>query len=173
MGRGRSAAPIFAAGPAALTGRRVPSNLEGEFSFTGVWTPHAPEGEVRLALSRSRIRELTLDSVYTVAGLHDSLISVDTAYAVWKGARVGGSGTLGWTAPHNGRMAFTLAADSLIAFDSLLLADHRADAGDSPDRRRSAGLAKARFSWPEVWIRSRWAATRAPGCEWQQLGLPS
>ena len=108
---------------AALTGRDLPTRLEGELSVTGVIdTARAPEGELRLNLSTSRIRELTLDSVFAVAGLHDSLIRVDTGYAVWKGARVGGSGTLGWGGLHTGRMAFTLAADSLIAFDSLLLA---------------------------------------------------
>ena len=108
----------------ALTGRRLPSSLEGEFSVTGVIdSARAPEGEARLVLSTSRIREFTIDSVYGVAGLHDSMIRLDTAYAVWKDATVGGSGTLGWAAPHRGRMAFTLRADSLVAFDSLMLAE--------------------------------------------------
>ncbi len=108
---------------AALTGKELPSSLEGEVLVTGsIDTAVAPEGEMRVMLSRSRIREFTLDSVFAVAGVHDSVIRLDTAYALWKGARVGGSGTLGWAMPHTGRMAFTLAADSLIAFDSLLLA---------------------------------------------------
>ncbi|HEX6434833.1 MAG TPA: translocation/assembly module TamB domain-containing protein, partial [Gemmatimonadales bacterium] len=128
---------------AALTGRSVPSSLNGELSVTGmIDTVNAPEGDLHLALSRSRIREWTLDSVNTTAGLHDSLITVDTAYAVWKGARVGGSGTLGWTAPHNGRMEFTLAADSLIAFDSLLLAASGQTRGDSPESRPLGGTAE-------------------------------
>jgi len=123
---------------ASLTGRRLASSLEGEVSFTGVVdTNRAPEGELRLGLARSRIREFTLDSVFAVAGLHDSVIRVDTGYAVWKDATLGGSGTLGWSAPHRGRMAFTLTADSLIAFDSLLLAateQARDPALDSPLR---------------------------------------
>jgi translocation and assembly module TamB len=128
---------------AALTGRKVPSSLNGELSFTGVVdTVNAPEGDLHLALSRSRVREWTLDSVNTTASLHDSLITVDTAYAVWKGARVGGSGTLGWAAPHDGRMAFTLAADSLIAFDSLLLAASGQTRGDSPESRPLGGTAQ-------------------------------
>ena len=128
---------------AALTGRKVPSSLNGELSFTGmVDTVNAPEGDLHLALSRSRVREWTLDSVNTTASLHDSLISVDTAYAVWKAARVGGSGTLGWSAPHYGRMAFTLAADSLIAFDSLLLAASGQRRGDSPESRPLGGTAE-------------------------------
>ena len=139
---------------AALTGRDLPTRLNGELSVTGVIdTLRAPEGEVRLALSSSRLRELTLDSVFAVAGLHDSMIRVDTAYAVWKGARVGGSGTLGWGGLHTGRMAFTLAADSLIAFDSLLLAATGQTRDLGPDSRP---LGRNRpgdvFSWPGISI---------------------
>jgi translocation and assembly module TamB len=130
---------------AALTGREIPSRLNGELSATGtIDTTDAPEGELRLALATSRVREWTLDSVNIAAGLHDSVIRVDTAYAVWKGARVGGSGTLGWSAPHGGRMAFNLAADSLIAFDSLLLAVTGQTRGDSPDSRPLGGIAYAK-----------------------------
>ena len=127
---------------AALTGRKLPTSLNGELSITGkADSVSAPEGELRLALSSSRIKEFTLDSVHAVVGMHDSLIRLDTAYAVWKGARVGGSGTLGWSAPHVGRMAFTLAADSLIAFDSLLLAETGQARDTSPDSKRLGGTA--------------------------------
>src|SRR3954469_3541662 len=128
---------------AALTGSKVPSSLNGDLSLTGTTdTVNAPEGEVHLALSRSRVREWTLDSVNAVAGLHDSLIRLDTAYAVWKGAQVGGSGTLGWSAPHSGRMAFALTADSLIAFDSLLLAATGQTRGDVTESRPLGGTAR-------------------------------
>jgi translocation and assembly module TamB len=129
---------------AALTGRDLPTSLEGELLATGIIdSVSAPEGEVRLALSRSRIREWTLDSVFAVAGLHDSLIRLDTTYAVWKGARVGGSGTLGWGGEHMGRMSFELAADSLIAFDSLLLATTGQTRDIGPDSRPLGGTAQA------------------------------
>ena len=52
---------------------------------------------------------------------------------------MGGSGTLGWSAPHVGRMAFTLAADSLIAFDSLLLARRDRRGTARPTASRWAG----------------------------------
>jgi translocation and assembly module TamB len=108
----------------ALTGRRMPSNLLGELAVTGtIDTARAPEGEIRLVLSRSRLKEFTIDSVFGIAGLHDSMIRLDTAYAVWKDATLGGSGTLGWAAPYGGRMSFSLRADSLVAFDSLMLAE--------------------------------------------------
>jgi translocation and assembly module TamB len=127
---------------AALTGRKLPSSLEGELSLSGrTDTVNAPEGDLQLALSRSRIREFTLDSIHTVVGVHDSVIRLDTAYAVWKGARVGGSGRLGWNSPHNGKMSFTLAADSLIAFDSLLLAATGQTRDNSPDSRPLGGTA--------------------------------
>jgi translocation and assembly module TamB len=129
---------------AALTGRDLPTQLNGEISVTGVIdTLRAPEGELRLALSSSRLRELTLDSVFAIAGLRDSLIRVDTAYAVWKGARVGGSGTLGWGGLHTGRMEFSMVADSLIAFDSLLLATTKQTRDLTPDSRPLGGTAQA------------------------------
>ena len=63
-----------------------------------------------------------LDSAFARGRSRDSLIQVDTAFAGWQGAVATGGGTLGWGAPYTGQMAFTLIADSLIGFDSLLLA---------------------------------------------------
>ncbi|HEY9015091.1 MAG TPA: translocation/assembly module TamB domain-containing protein, partial [Gemmatimonadales bacterium] len=128
---------------AALTGKRVPSSLNGELSLSGIAdTNRAPEGELRMALSRSRISGWTLDTVNTAVGVHDSVIRLDTAYAIWKGALVGGSGTLGWSAPHRGEMSFSLSADSLGAFDSLLLAATNQNRGSSPDNRPLSGSAQ-------------------------------
>ncbi|MEA2712621.1 MAG: translocation and assembly module TamB [Gemmatimonadales bacterium] len=158
----------------ALTGRKLPTSLNGELSLSGkADTVHAPEGELHLALSRSRIREFTLDSVHAVAGLHDSLIRLDTAYAVWKGARVGGSGTLGWSAPHVGRMAFTLAADSLIAFDSLLLAASGQARDTSPDSRPLGGTATASVQLAGSLDTLEMSADgRIQNLEWQRIRSP-
>jgi hypothetical protein len=107
----------------ALTGRDYTSALAGELRVSGSTdTLRAPEGDVELALTRSRLREWTLDSVFARGRSRDSVIRVDTAYAEWQGASAAGGGTLGWGAPHTGQMAFNLVADSLIGFDSLLLA---------------------------------------------------
>jgi translocation and assembly module TamB len=107
----------------ALTGQELPTSLTGEMRVTGsIDTLRAPEGDLELALTRSRVREWTIDSVFARGGSRDSIIRVDTAYAEWQGARAAGAGTLGWAAPHAGQMQFTLVADSLIGFDSLLLA---------------------------------------------------
>ncbi|HUF34880.1 MAG TPA: translocation/assembly module TamB domain-containing protein [Gemmatimonadales bacterium] len=107
---------------APLTGRDLPTLLTGELRATGsIDTLRAPEGDLQLALTRSRVREWTVDSVFARGGSHDSVIRLDTAYAEWQGAEAAGAGTLGWGAPHAGRMLFRLAADSLIGFDSLLL----------------------------------------------------
>ncbi|MGI9040916.1 MAG: translocation/assembly module TamB domain-containing protein [Gemmatimonadales bacterium] len=112
---------------AALSGGELPqSSLNGQLRATGsIDTLRVPEGELQLALTRSRLREWTLDSVFARGASQDSVIRVDTAYAEWQGARAAGGGTLGWAAPHSGKMAFTLVADSLIGFDSLLLAATR------------------------------------------------
>jgi translocation and assembly module TamB len=108
---------------AALTGRDLPTSLAGELKVTGsIDTLRAPEGELELALTRSRVREWIIDSLFGRGGIQDSVIRVDTAYAEWQGASAAGAGTLGWVSPHTGQMQFSLVADSLIGFDSLLLA---------------------------------------------------
>ena len=108
---------------AALRGTGPRTRLDGTLTATGsIDTLRAPEGELELALGRSRVREITLDSLYTRAALADSVIELDTIFAGWRGAVGGGSGTLGYRAPHRGTMRFTLNAGSLLAFDSLALA---------------------------------------------------
>ena len=108
---------------AALRGAGPTTSLFGDMAVSGtVDTLRAPEGSLQLSLRDSRLREWTIDTLFTRVAVADSVITVDTAYTEWKGARAGGSGTLGWARPHTGTMAFTLAADSLVAFDSLLLA---------------------------------------------------
>ncbi|MEZ0336302.1 MAG: translocation/assembly module TamB domain-containing protein [Gemmatimonadales bacterium] len=108
---------------AALTGRDLRTLLAGELRVTGsLDTLRAPEGDLQLALTRSRVREWVIDSVFGRGSLRDSVIRLDTAYAEWQGASAAGAGTLGWASPHTGQMQFSLVADSLIGFDSLLLA---------------------------------------------------
>ena len=78
-------------------GGKLPTSLAGELHATGsIDTLRAPEGELELALGRSRVREWTIDSLFGRGGVHDSVIRVDTAYAEWQGARAAGAGTLGW-----------------------------------------------------------------------------
>ena len=72
----------------------------------------------------------------------DSIIQVDTAYAEWQGAAAAGAGSLGWAAPHTGQMAFTLVADSLIGFDSLLLAVTGQKRDTSPELLPLGGQAR-------------------------------
>ena len=88
------------------------------------------------------MREWTIDSLFGRGGVHDSVIRVDTAYAEWQGARASGGGTLGWRAPHDGRMRFDLAADSLIGFDSLLLAMTQQKRDTSAEARPLGGRAE-------------------------------
>nr|MBA3260842.1 translocation/assembly module TamB [Gemmatimonadales bacterium] len=84
----------------------------------------------------------TIDSVFARGGVHDSIIRVDTAYAEWQGARAAGGGTLGWAEPHRGEMTFALVADSLIGFDSLLLAATGMRRDTSPDLVPLGGSAR-------------------------------
>ena len=108
---------------AALRGSGPVTSLFGEATATGVMdTLRAPEGTLLVSLRPSRIREWKLDTLYSRVAVHDSVIAVDTLYTEWQGARAGGAGTLGWSAPHDGTMSFHLAADSLVGFDSLMLA---------------------------------------------------
>ncbi len=99
------------------------TSLTGTLLVSGTMdTLRAPEGTVQLSLAPSSVRDFALDTLYARAAVQDSVIHVDSAYAGWKGARAGGSGTLGWARPHAGEMHFRLAADSLLPFDSLALA---------------------------------------------------
>jgi translocation and assembly module TamB len=130
---------------ATLTGRDIPTSLAGELQATGrLDTLRAPEGRLTLALGRSRVREWTIDSVFARGQSRDSLLRLDTAYAEWQGARAAGSGSLGWGVPHSGRMEFALAADSLVAFDSLLLAATGQHRDTTPDSRPLNGAAVGR-----------------------------
>ncbi|MBW8839719.1 MAG: hypothetical protein JF602_07695, partial [Gemmatimonadetes bacterium] len=130
---------------AALTGGDIPTSLAGDLQVTGsLDTLRAPEGRVTLALGRSRVREWTLDSVFARGESRDSVIRLDTAYAEWQGARAAGSGSLGWGMPHSGRMEFSLAADSLIAFDSLLLAATGQHRDTTPESQPLNGAAAGR-----------------------------
>jgi translocation and assembly module TamB len=130
---------------AALTGRDLPTSLAGELRVTGsLDTIRAPVGTVELALTRSRIREWTVDSVFARGESRDSVLRLDTAYAEWQGARAAGAGSLGWGLPHAGRMEFHLAADSLIAFDSLLLAASGQHRDTTPESRPLNGAATGR-----------------------------
>ncbi len=107
----------------ALQGKGVRTRLNGRALATGtIDSINAPEGSLELVLRQSAVREWTIDTLFARAAVADSIIAVDTLYTEWEGARAGGSGTLGWAAPHGGQMSFRLAADSLVAFDSLLLA---------------------------------------------------
>ncbi len=127
----------------ALTGRDFTSALAGELQVSGsIDTLRAPEGDLELTLTRSRLREWTLDSVFARGHSRDSIIRVDTAYAEWQGAAAAGAGSLGWAAPHSGQMEFTLVADSLIGFDSLLLALTKQQRDTSPDLLPLGGRAR-------------------------------
>ncbi|MBA2627063.1 MAG: hypothetical protein H0U85_03555, partial [Gemmatimonadales bacterium] len=108
---------------AALRGSGPATSLNGVLTATGtIDSLRAPEGTLDIALASSRVREWTIDTVHARVAVADSVIRLDTMYTEWKGARGGGSGTLGWAVPHDGKMTFHLTADSLTAFDSLALA---------------------------------------------------
>jgi translocation and assembly module TamB len=159
---------------ATLTGRSPSTSLAGELRATGVIdTLRAPEGSLELALTRSRVREWTLDSLFGRGGVHDSVIHVDTAYAEWKGARASGGGTLGWRAPHDGRMRFDIAADSLIGFDSLLLAMTGQKRDTAADARPLGGRAEGRLDLAGSLdsLQADGTAT-VDGFEWQRIGAP-
>ena len=127
----------------ALTGRDFASTLAGELRVSGsIDTLRAPEGEMELALTRGRLREWVIDSVFARGRSRDSIIQVDTAYAEWQGAVAAGAGSLGWAAPHTGRMEFNLVADSLIGFDSLLLAVTGQTRDTTPDLVPLGGQAR-------------------------------
>jgi translocation and assembly module TamB len=159
---------------ATLGGGTLPTSLAGELHATGIIdTLRAPEGELVLALTRSRVREWTLDSLFGRGGVHDSLIRVDTAYAEWQGARAAGGGTLGWRAPHTGRMRFDLTADSLVGFDSLLLAVTKQKRDTSAEAKPLGGRAQSRVDLAgSLDSLQAEAGFTVEGFEWQRISSP-
>jgi translocation and assembly module TamB len=159
---------------ATLTGRALSTSLAGELHATGVIdTLRAPEGDLEVALTRSRVREWTIDSLFGRGSVHDSVIRVDTAYAEWQGARASGGGTLGWRAPRDGRMRFYFAADSLIGFDSLLLATTQQKRDTSADARPLGGRAEGHVELAgslDSLLADGTAAVEA--FEWQRIRSP-
>ncbi|HEV8149387.1 MAG TPA: translocation/assembly module TamB domain-containing protein [Gemmatimonadales bacterium] len=107
---------------AALTGGGVGTALQGTLEASGtVDSAVAPEVRLALRLGPSRIREISLDSVTALLGAQDSVLTIDTLRAFWRGGRLQGGGTLGWTVPKNGRLVLQLEAPELAGFDSLAL----------------------------------------------------
>jgi hypothetical protein len=159
---------------ARLSGGKLPTSLAGRVHATGsIDTLRAPEGDLELALGRSRVREWTIDSLYGRGSVHDSVVRVDTAYAEWQGARASGAGTLGWASPHQGKMRFDLTADSLIGFDSLLLAVtgqvRDTSAESKPLGGRAAGRVDLAGSLDSLQAD---AAAEVYGFEWLRLRSP-
>lgn len=158
----------------ALTGRKLPTALAGELRVSGsIDTLRALEGDLALALGRSRVREWALDNFFGRGSVHDSVIRVDTVYAEWKGARAAGGGTLGWHSPHTGHMVFSLVADSLIGFDSLLLASTGQKRDTSADARPLTGAAEgtARLAGSLDSLDAA-AELTLRGLEWQRIRSP-
>jgi hypothetical protein len=120
---------------AALRGTGPPTNLNGSLRVTGVSdSGRAPEADLELTLHASRVRDVRLDTLMARGSIHDSLITVDTLEGRVAGVAARGRGTLGWSVPHEGRMAFDLQADSLVGFDSLVTAW----TGFAPDTSKDA-----------------------------------
>lgn len=108
---------------ATLTGRGPHTRLQGRLLATGmVDTLRAPEGQLRLSLGPSGIREAEIDSAFALVEVRDSLITVDTLHLAWANGSAAGAGTLGWAAPRSGQMAFNVTAATLSPFDSLVTA---------------------------------------------------
>jgi hypothetical protein len=122
-------------GPATL--------LNGRLELTGTAdSAVAPEGEFALALGPSRVREFRLDSLLARGSVHDSVITLDTLQGRAAAVTARGGGRLGWARPHEGRMSFAVAADSLRVFDSLLLVASGLSPDTLPDARPLGGAAQ-------------------------------
>lgn len=105
----------------ALADRAPASRLAGAALLDGrILDTRVPEGDLVLTLSAGRIREVPLDSAVVRVRVRQGMMLVDTADVRWAGGSLGGSGTLGWTAPDSGSMRFSVARGDLAPLDSLL-----------------------------------------------------
>lgn len=107
----------------ALRGTGPTSDLAGEVLIGGsIDTLRAPEGSITGAMGPGRFDAFRIDTAEARISVRDSLILIDTLGVDWRGGRLGSVGTLGWVAPHEGRMELTTQLDSLQGLDSLLVA---------------------------------------------------
>jgi translocation and assembly module TamB len=128
---------------AALRATGPGTSLNGSLQVTGVTdTARAPEGRLTVALGPGRFRDLPLDTLFARVAVHDSLITVDTLDGRLAKVSARGSGTLGWSRPHEGRMAYDIQTDSLGVFDSVLVAWTGLVRDTAADSRPLSGTAR-------------------------------
>ncbi len=107
---------------AALLGRGPSTRLTGTGVLDGASdSVSGPAGTLVVALEPGRVQSFSFDTLAVALVAADSLITLDTLQLEWARGHLGGSGTLGWRLPTTGRMAFTLQADSLGVFDTLVV----------------------------------------------------
>lgn len=160
-------AAVRAAGPA--------TSLSGTLQVTGVTdTARAPEGSMAVALGPGRVRDLPLDTLTARVAVHDSLITVDTLDGRLAKVTARGRGTLGWSRPHEGRMAFDIQTDSLGVFDSLLSAWTGLTRDTARDSRPLGGTAKGTLTLGRSLDSLDLAASfQARNLEWSTLRAPA
>ncbi len=106
---------------AMVRGQGPRTRLTGRIEITGTLDSLvAPETDLDLRLGAGSIDALAIDTGRVRLSIHDSLITVDTAMVRWVGGGLFSRGTLGWFAPHTGRLGIEAVALSLAPFDSLL-----------------------------------------------------
>ncbi|MHB1329314.1 MAG: translocation/assembly module TamB domain-containing protein, partial [Gemmatimonadales bacterium] len=123
------------------------TSLAGQARLTGVIDSLvAPEAEIDIALHQSSVRSFVMDSAWARLSIRDSLITVDTAGVTWPGGGAFGSGTFGWSAPHQGTLKGTVAALNLAPFDSLAAELAGLRRADLVEEDLMSGRARGTFS---------------------------
>jgi hypothetical protein len=160
---------------AALRASGPATNLNGTMRVTGVTdTARAPEGRLDLALGPGRVRDLPLDTVVAHVAVHDSLITVDTLDGRLAKVTARGRGTLGWSRPHEGRMAFDIQTDSLAVFDSVLTAWTGLTRDTAVDSRPLGGTARGTLTLGRSLDSLDLAASfQGRNLEWSTLRAPA
>src|SRR5690606_13029074 len=116
--------------------------LNGRMVLDGVMdSAMSPIGTVALDLNSSRIGGLTVDGMIGRVTSDGSILRLDSLLATWPDATVLADGAIGWTAPDSAELKFSIAATSLVAFDSLVRATFDL-APDSLEPRALDGVAR-------------------------------
>lgn len=136
---------------AAISDSGMATDLNGHALISMVVdTLRAPEGTMAVTLDSSQVREFHLDSLRANLAIRDSVIHLDTLEVDWGGAadvgHASGSGTLGWSHPHDGKMTLAVQVGSLAPFDSLLLAMTGTVRDTTPRSAPLGGSATADFT---------------------------
>jgi hypothetical protein len=115
---------------AAVDARMPPSNINAHFDANVVFGSMPREGDLRLFLDSSTIRNVPIDTAVIIAHADSGLLTADSLYVRMPGLQMTGDGSFGLYEDQTGDLTLTLDAPSLHAVEPLVAALTRDSVAD-------------------------------------------